>query len=93
MILTMSIESHRWSVAAAKAELSRVLTLAPRHPQVIERRGKAVAVVIAIDQFEDETAGARWRKFIELSAELRADGGAELRLPRRERRASPLQRV
>jgi prevent-host-death family protein len=88
--MTMSSRSsNHWSVAAAKAELSRLVENAQRRPQVIERRGKPVAVVVAIDQFEDSSGGARWRKFLEASAEIRASGGGQLRVPRRERRVSP----
>jgi prevent-host-death family protein len=88
-IMTMSNRSNHWSVASAKAELSRVVQDAQKRPQVIERRGKPVAVVVAMDQFTDSRAGARWRKFLELSAEIRALGGADVSVPRRGRRASP----
>jgi len=88
----MSNRGHTWSIASAKAELSRLVDSAQRRPQVIERRGKPVAVVVAIEQFEDGGAAARWRKFLEVSAEIRESGGAEMRLPRRERRASPFGR-
>jgi prevent-host-death family protein len=91
-IMTMSSRSSHWSVASAKAELSRLVESAQSHPQVIERRGKPVAVVVAIDQFEDAGAAARWRKFLAASAEIRADGGGELRVPPRARRASPFRR-
>jgi prevent-host-death family protein len=92
MLMTMSKRSHHWSVASAKAELSRVVEDAQRRPQVIERRGKPVAVVVGIGQYEDGTAGARWRKFLDASAELRAGGGAELEVPRRRPRTSPFGR-
>ena len=87
--MTMSSRSHHWSVASAKAELSRVVADAQRRPQIIERRGKPVAVVVGIDQFEDGSAGARWRKFLDASAEVRAEGGAELEVPKRDHRSSP----
>jgi prevent-host-death family protein len=92
-LMTMSTRSNHWSVAAAKAELSRVVEDAQRQPQVIERRGKPVAVVVAIDQFEDGSAGARWKRFLDVSAEVRADGGGELRLPPRGRRLPPFGRA
>jgi prevent-host-death family protein len=92
-VMTMSSRNNHWSVASAKAELSRVVEDAQRRPQVIERRGRPVAVVVAIDQFEDSSGGARWRKFLDASAEIRASGGAKLRVPRRKRRASPLGRT
>jgi prevent-host-death family protein len=91
--MTMSNRRNHWSVASAKAELSRVVEDAQRRPQVIERRGKPVAVVVAIDQFEDSSGGARWRRFLDVSAEIRASGGVELSLPPRERRASPFGRT
>ena len=89
---TLMTMSNRWSVASAKAELSRLVEDAQRRPQVIERRGKPVAVVVAIEQFEDGGAATRWRKFLAASAEIREKGGAELRVPRRTRRASPFAR-
>ena len=89
MILTMSKQGNKWSVAAAKAELSRLVEDAQRRPQVIERRGKPVAVVVAIAQFEDGGPRARWKEFLAASAEIRASGGGEVRVPRRGRRASP----
>jgi prevent-host-death family protein len=91
-VTTVSNRGHTWSIASAKAELSRVVDSAQRRPQVIERRGKPVAVVVAIEQFEDGGAATRWRKFLETSSQIRASGGAEVRVPRRERRASPFGR-
>jgi prevent-host-death family protein len=91
-LMTMSSRSYRWSVASAKAELSRLVEDAQRRPQVIERRGKPVAVVVAIAQFEEGGAATRWRRFLEASAEIRASGGGQLRVPRRARRASPFGR-
>ena len=92
-LMVMSKSTHHWSIAAAKAGLSRVIDDAQRRPQVIERRGTPVAVVVAIDEFEDSTAAARWKAFLETSAAIRAGGGAELRVPRRQRRASPFGRT
>jgi antitoxin (DNA-binding transcriptional repressor) of toxin-antitoxin stability system len=92
-IMTMSKRAHTWSIASAKAGLSRVVDDAQRRPQVIERRGKPVAMVVAIEQFQDGTAATRWKKFLEASAAIRVSGGGELRVPRRERRASPFGRV
>ncbi len=90
--MTMSGKGDRWSVASAKAELSRVVESAQRRPQVIERRGKPVAVVVGVEQFEDVEAAARWRKFLATSEEIRAGGGGELRVPPRQRRRSPFGR-
>ncbi|HEY1693175.1 MAG TPA: type II toxin-antitoxin system Phd/YefM family antitoxin [Polyangiaceae bacterium] len=86
----MSHRSVRWSVAAAKAELSRVVESAQREPQVIERRGKPVAVVIGFEQYEGVEAAERWRRFLEFSKETSAAGGGQLRVPGRKPRRSPL---
>lgn len=91
--IVMTMSSHRWSVAAAKAELSRLVESAQRHPQVIERRGKPVAVVVAVAEFEDRAPAARWQKFLDVSAETREAGGGELRVPRRTPRRSPFPRA
>jgi prevent-host-death family protein len=91
-MMTMSKRGHTWSLASAKAELSRVVDDAQRRPQVIERRGRPVAMVVAMEQFEDGRAATRWRKFLEISAEIRASGGGELRVPRRGARRSPFPR-
>jgi prevent-host-death family protein len=90
--MTMSKRGHHWSVASAKAELSRVVHDAQRRPQVIESRGKPIAVVVGIEQFEDGSAAARWKRFLDASAEVRVQGGAELRVPKRSRRGSPFSR-
>ncbi len=91
-LMTMSSRAPRWSVASAKAELSRVVEDAQRRPQVIERRGKPVAVVVGLAQYEDVEAAARWRRFLEVSEEIRDAGGGELRVPPRVRRPSPFGR-
>ena len=93
IIMTMSTRGHRWSIASAKAELSRLVASAQRRPQVIERRGKPVAILVAVEQFEEGGPAARWRKFLAASALVRASGGAELRPPRRQRRPSPFGRA
>jgi prevent-host-death family protein len=90
IVMTMSHRSVRWSVAAAKAELSRVVESAQREPQVIERRGKPVAVVIGFEQYEGVEAAERWRRFLEFSKETSAAGGGQLRVPGRKPRRSPL---
>jgi len=91
--MTMSV---RWSIASAKAELSHVVRLAHRRPQVIERRGEAVAIVLGIEEYRRLAAGdelaARWAAFLEQSASLRAEGGIELDIPRRTARTSPFAR-
>ena len=93
----MTMSSRRWNIATAKAELSRVLRHARRQPQVIENRGEPVAVVIAFDHFarlsDRERRSTRWKSFLDLSAALRAQGGAELDLPARRARPSPFGRT
>jgi prevent-host-death family protein len=44
---------RRWNVAEAKAKLSEVLSQASREPQVIENRGREVAVVLSIQDYQD----------------------------------------
>ena len=93
MIMTMS--SRRWNIATAKAELSRVLRRARRQPQVIENRGEPVAVVVAFDDYrclsDRERKSKRWKSFLELSADLRAEGGVDLDIPARRSRPSPFE--
>ncbi len=90
-IMTMS--RSRWSIAAAKAELSNVVRRAQRVPQVLENRGEPVAVLVGIDEYrrtaERGAATARWSAFLDLTAELRADGALEIEIPPRTTRASP----
>lgn len=92
-IMTMSI---RWNVASAKAELSRVIACAKRAPQVIEKRGEPVAVVVGMKDYERLIASEgrvnRWKTFLDASAELRAEGGADLEIPARTPRRSPFAR-
>ena len=92
--------AHRkWQVAQAKAELSAVLREASRGVQVIESRGQEVAVVIGIEAWRKLAAGeaarapaSRLAGFLRASAELRAEGGANLKIPRRRPRRSPFPR-
>ena len=87
---------HRWHVAQAKAELSAMLRQAQRGPQVIESRGKEVAVVIGIEAWRRLSASeaaqapaSRLAGFLRASAELRQQGGATLKLAKRQPRRSP----
>jgi prevent-host-death family protein len=97
----MTMTKAHWSVAQAKASLSRVLADAALLPQVIERRGKPVAVVVSMADYQqalgDPAEASRrlgkWRSFLRTSSELRAAGGAALSLPRRETRRSPFGRA
>jgi prevent-host-death family protein len=89
------MSSTRWNIASAKAELSRVVRQARRTPQLLERRGKPVAVVMGMDSYqrvvEKEAGISRWRALLSVSADLRAAGGATLRLPQRKSRQSQLR--
>jgi prevent-host-death family protein len=93
----MTMRKRHWSVAEAKASLSRVLHDAEHAPQVIEKRGEVVAVVVSIDAYrralgdpdQQRAEGAPWREFLAKSAELRAGGGFDLALPGREERLDP----
>lgn len=47
---------HIWSVAEAKAHLSELIDRLDREgPQVISRRGREVAVVVATDEWHQKT--------------------------------------
>jgi len=99
MVMTvtlMTMSPDRWSIARAKAGLSRLVQDARERPQVIENRGRAVAVVLAAEEYEriceTQRAADRWSAVLDLSAEIRADGGATLKIPRRVPRRSPLGR-
>jgi len=87
---------NTWGLAEAKAELSEVVERAQRTPQIIERRGKPVGVVIGTRLHEEaerslalDSAEQRMARFLEFSSTVRAQGGAELAIPRRLPRKSP----
>lgn len=87
---------RRWNVARAKASLSEVVHEAARAPQVIESRGRAVAVVLGTEEYRalralEEQAAPRQRfhEFLRLSERLREEGGGTIRLPARRPRRSP----
>jgi prevent-host-death family protein len=90
----MTMSRTRWSIAAAKAELSKVVRRAQRAPQVIENRGEPVAVLIGIDEHrrnsEQRARTASWGGFLERTATMVAEmGGIELELPPRTTRPDP----
>lgn len=96
MVMTatlMTMSASPWSIAMAKAELSRLVRAAHDRPQVIENRGRPVAVVLSAEAYQRVTDAAResdrWRAVLALSAELRASGGTTLKVPRRRARRSP----
>lgn len=87
-----------WSIVEAKSRLSEIVAAARDTgvPQRIAKRGSVVAVVIDNEKFEAmcrESLAiqpeAGWQAFLARSAELRAEGGATLRLPRRRGRRQP----
>ena len=88
-----------WSVARAKAALSQVIHDAEAAPQIIENRGRPVAVVVSFSDYEHAVgkagsgslAGSRWQRFLAVSAKLREQGGAVIRLPRRQPRRDPFR--
>lgn len=88
--------ANRWNVTEAKAKLSEVLIRASREPQVIENRGRAVAVILSIQDYHDlksrQTRAApqeRVAEFLRFTEHLREDGGAEIKLPKRAQKPSP----
>ena len=92
----MTMNKRHWSVAEAKAQLSTVLRNAEREPQIVESRGKPVAVVVGVGDFasvgdpEEGTLRASiWRRFLDLSEAVRAQGGGTLRSTERAPRPSP----
>jgi prevent-host-death family protein len=97
--MTMKREQH-WSIAEAKASLSRVLHDAESTPQVIENRGRPVAVVVSFDAYArtigDPDAksieGSMWNAFLASSAQLRERHGAKIPIAKRTRRRSPFER-
>ena len=95
-LVTMS-SSDRWNIASAKAEFSRLVLEARARPQVIENRGRPVAVVLSTEDYERlaeaQQASNRWRAVLELSAEIRAEGGVALKIPPRSTRRSPFSRA
>lgn len=81
-----------------EAGFSALLVDAAVRPQLIDRRGRPVALVVGIDEFEAMSrkaelgsTDARMRRLLESSAALRAGGGVTLRIGRRERRSSPFR--
>jgi prevent-host-death family protein len=94
----MTISSRPWNIARAKASFSELLRAAAASPQTVENRGREVAVVIGVDEYRRLAERAartdeppRMREFLDASAELRGQGGAELELPPRGPRASPFE--
>jgi prevent-host-death family protein len=81
-----------WSVTEAKQRFSELLRSATKEPQTIMSRSRPVAVVVAVDTFEEFEAWRARRKarsvgeaFAELGS-LTAGSGYRLELPRRRDR-------
>jgi prevent-host-death family protein len=92
----MVSKKNSWGLAQAKAELSEVVERAQHAPQIIERRGRAVGVLLGIRLHEEAernvaagSATHRMARFLEAAAAVRKQGGAVLALPRRIPRKSP----
>lgn len=90
----MTMSRARWSIALAKAELSKVVRRAQREPQVIENRGEPVAVMIGIEEYrrseERRAKSTAWSGFLERTAAMVTEtGGVELELPPRTSRPDP----
>ena len=88
--------TRRWNVASAKARLSRLIEEARREPQVIENRGREVAVVLGIEEYRRvegiqarAAPGERLSEFLRFSEQLRREGGARIAPTRRRPRRSP----
>ena len=96
VICTTVMTMSRWNVASAKAELSLVLERARRSPQIIEKRGVPIAVVLGIDDYsrldERQRTTDQWKRFLAQSAALRQEGGVDLEIPKRTARPSPFAR-
>jgi prevent-host-death family protein len=90
----MTMSRSRWNIATAKAELSRLVLEARDGPQIIESRGRPVAVVLSTEAYarlaEGQDLAGRWQSLLKLSEELREHGGVTLKIPRRRSRPDPL---
>lgn len=99
VIMVRTNPGRAWQVAEAKAKLSELLESTSTGPQVIERRGKPLAVVLGIEAYKAATdqllatsGEARMARFLEHCAALRARGGVTLRVGRRALRSSPFDK-
>jgi len=96
MNATIVTMSHHWNIASAKAGFSRLVRDARGKPQFIENRGRPVAVVLSAEAYERmvavERSADRWRAVLALSAEIREEGGVDLKIPPRRERRSPFAR-
>ncbi|MBI2565790.1 MAG: type II toxin-antitoxin system Phd/YefM family antitoxin [Candidatus Schekmanbacteria bacterium] len=94
----MENRDARWSVSEAKARFSEVLDRARVQPQIIENRGKEMAIILDMSAYRRLQAheavaaqNTRIAEFLRTCKEIQEEGGAELELPPREVRSSPFQ--
>jgi prevent-host-death family protein len=92
----MVTKNESWALAEAKARLTEVVERAQEAPQIIERRGRPVGVLLGVALYEERealaargSAQARMSRFLEAAAAIRDQGGIEIVLPKREPRRSP----
>lgn len=90
------MSDNRWSVAEAKSRFSAVIRSTELEPQVIENRGREVAVLVNIEtwrEMHEQRAGPRWperlARFLVLSEEIGRAQDIELDAPARQSRPSP----
>jgi prevent-host-death family protein len=80
----------KWSVAEAKAKLSEVLSRARQEPQVIESRGRPMAVVVSVEGYEqlkaieEQGLPTPMQDFLTRCQAMRARGELELDLAPRQ---------
>ena len=90
-----------WSAAEAKAKLSEVLEEAQKEPQKIRNRGKPVAVVVSMREYESLREAAEAQRYqnetgvFRLLSQLndlkaRAGGALDMKLPGRTSPAKKL---
>lgn len=71
-----------WPVGQAKARLSELIESAQDDgPQTIAKRGKPVAVVVSIDEWNRKTKPKREGTLAEFFASIRPDDGDGLEIP------------
>lgn len=97
----MTISVRPWNIARAKATFSKLLREAADAPQLIENRGREVAVVLSLDEYrrlsehaERSNDDSRMREFLDASAGfvVRAEQSWTRRLERRGARRSKRKR-
>jgi prevent-host-death family protein len=85
-----SRRTRRWGVAEAKSKLSEVLREVAEGPTIIHSRGRDLAVVLAIEDYErliseqapQETGGASFLKRVEALKQRHGGGVSDFEPPR-----------